>query len=188
MADWILLKFEDNWSDESDHLALVVTTRERWEGAKAALLLACPSESFACGDGNSEPHDYTAREYLDCFQEHPISLECARDLARVVGRDYPQLTFDGGRVVSQSWALLVKHGALPTPPDKLVENWLLRLAFPAPPARCAAHGNVIGECDQGRDPSRPWAPPCRHDEDVLIVQHKDPDYDALVQSPESPPR
>lgn len=135
MTEWLLLKFSDNFADEFDVDAIVVTTRDRWERAKAALHAAYP-------DGASFEASF-------------------------------------GKLVRLTWRFIIEHGVLPSVPDGPIEKWLHMLAFHAPPARCAAHGNVIGQCDRGRDGVPAWAPACQR-EDIEIAHVQDPDYDALM--------
>ncbi len=182
MTEWLLLKFSDNYADEFDVEAIVLTTRDRWERAKADLCAAYPGgATFDAGFGMNESNSYDAYGYLRRFSGHAVSLECARDMARALGRIVPKTTYEDRKLLSLSWMLIVKHGILPRVPDEPLADWLLLLAFPAPPAKCAAHGNIIGECDEGRSDATPWAPPCRR-EGVRADYIRDADYDALMSA------
>lgn len=181
MTEYLLLKFSDNYADEFDVDAIVLTTRDRWERAKADLCAAYPGgATFDAGFGTNESNSYDAYGYLKRFKEHAVSLECARDLARALGRVVPKHIYEDRKLISLSWMLVVKNGVLPRVPDEPLDDWLLLLAFHAPPAKCAAHGNIVGECNEGRSDAAPWAPPCRR-EKVLIGHIKDADYDALSE-------
>lgn len=182
-TEWLLLTFHDNYADEFDCEAIIVTTQARWEAAQVALRSAYPGDArFDASIGANERNCYTADEYLSKFKAHAITLDVARALAVAIrGRDIKQV-YDAKskRNVSFEWFLTVGHGLLPRVPDDEVQGWHLLLAFHAPPGRCAAHGNVIGECDdRTTDPAMPWGPRCRKDAAVR-VHTPDPDYDALV--------
>jgi hypothetical protein len=172
MAEWILLRFQDNYADEFDVDSIVVTTSDRWEKAKGALRAAYPpGATFDASFGTNESLCYSAEGYLSCFRAHPISLECARDLARTLRRMTPSHTYDGGKLAGRRWFLSVKCGVLPRVPGDRLE-WLDVLLFGAPPQRCYLHGNVIGECDGGI--------PCEPDAAVNFAE-PDPDYEELTR-------
>lgn len=195
-SKWILLIFRSCYADEFDCAALIVTTRERWERAQAALREAYPAGEnaaayFDASFGSNESIDFTAESYIAAFEVHEISLACARGMAKTIGRTKPEHTYEpqgkSYRCVSLEWFLVVDNGVLPVPPSRgpgePARDWLLHLAFHAPPAKCASHGNVIGECDLPRPADAPgYMPDCRRGAEK-IIHTPDADYDALMGEP-----
>lgn len=181
---WVLLKFSRCYADEFDAAAMVVTTMARWENAGQALRMAYPDDvDFDASFGTNESINFTAETYLGSFKVHEISLSTARELAAIFGRSSPHHAWDNktNRCLSLTWTMLIEHGVLPVVPEESLD-FIRMLSFPAPPARCAAHGNVIGECNDGAPPagsSVPWAGPC-HNQGVEILHTPDPDYERLV--------
>ena len=186
-AAWVLLAFRSNYADEFDCASTVVTTRDRWERAQAALLAAYPNGAyfdayFDAYFGTNEYVGCTAASYIEHFAVHDITLATARELAGALGRLKIRHVYEGGELARWSWYLLVEHGVLPSVPDDPLRDWELLLAFPAPPARCY-HGNVIGECGLRRSASAPpYVPHCRRDS-VEVSYVRDADYEALMGAP-----
>lgn len=175
--NWILLTFSDCYADEFDPEALIVTTPEKWEAAKLALIASAPGDGFEASFGSNESIEYaTAEEYLSNFKRHDISAEVAIGLAKVFGRYRPRHAWAENKIISLEWIFVVNFGPLPTP--NFDREWTERLGFRAPPRRCKAHGNVIGRCDMGKG-SDPWVPACKS-ENISIVDDPDPGYHALV--------
>lgn len=184
---WLLLSFRASRGDAYDCEALVLTTRDRWERAQAVLRGAYPlGAGFYADVGGDEEAEFTAESFIAAFKVHEVPLSAARALAAAVGSTRPKHAYAPHgralRVVSLEWLFVVARGRVARVPDVKVHDWASLLAFRAPPARCLAHGNVVGECDLGRGGAPPHVPPCVRS-GLTVLSAPDPDYDALVGEP-----
>lgn len=185
---WILLKFNADYTDEFDCESIVITTKARWERAKEVLRKAYPNDSsFTAGFGTNESIEFTAQEYIDSFTEHEISLACAKDMARAIGRaraKYEGWNAERKSFAKLSWIFLIESGVLPNVPDVdgALEDWIYMLAFDTSPQKCHAHGNIIGRCSQGAMNIYNMWDGCRADPEIELVHIPDADYESLVRS------